>query len=50
MPEVLLTGYKWLCGACGAIILAPDIHVDGDDRDHYSVIYTNQTRGLFDIH
>ncbi len=35
------TGYKWLCGA---IILAPDIHMDGDDRDRYSVIYTHQTR------
>ncbi len=31
----------------GAIILAPDFHLDSDDRDRYSVIYTHQTRGLF---
>ncbi len=42
VPEVLQ-----VISGSGAIILATDIHMDGDDRDRYSVVYTHQTRGLF---
>ncbi len=37
------TGYKWLGGA---IILAPDIHMDGDDRDRYSAFTPTKRRAF----
>ncbi len=35
-------GYKQLCDM---IVLVPVVHVDSDDREHYSGICTHQTRG-----